>query len=134
MIHRKLQAVFFAILLITACQTSPAEPAALIGSPQKEPAYVATSTLAPTTTSTAESPSPTPNYSPTPDTRLTSHYWREWPVVPALSVYAQTILANALQEGRLDPHTFSKVGDCQMTSDTFLGGYALGKYPIPDGH
>jgi hypothetical protein len=54
--------------------------------------------------------------------------------VPELSTYAQSILANSLQEGRLDPRSFSKVGDCQMTSDTFLGGYALGKYPIPDGH
>ena len=134
MIHRKLQAIFLIILLITACQTSPASETAPVESMQAEAVASQTATPEPIPSATVVPPSPTPNYSPTPDTRLTSHYWREWPVVPPLSIYAQTILANALQGGKLDPHTFSKVGDCQMTSDTFLGGYALGKYPIPDGH
>jgi len=134
MIHRKLQAIFLIILLITACQTSSADGTTPVESTQAEAVASQTATPEPTPSATVAPPSPTPNYSPTPDTRLTSHYWREWPVVPPLSIYAQTILANALQGGKLDPHTFSKVGDCQMTSDTFLGGYALGKYPIPDGH
>jgi len=133
MIHRKLQAVFIILLLITACQPSPADTLP-VESTQEEVVASPTATPEPIPSETVAPPSPTPDYSPTPDTRLTSHYWREWPVVPTLSVYAQTILANLLQEGKLDPHTFSKVGDCQMTSDTFLGGYALGKYPIPDGH
>jgi hypothetical protein len=38
-----------------------------------------------------------------------------------------------MKESGLDLHAFSKVGDCQMTSATFLGGYANGKYPIPPG-
>ena len=133
MIHRKHQAVFIILLLITACQPSPADTLP-VESTQEEVVASPTATPEPIPSETVAPPSPTPDYSPTPDTRLTSHYWREWPVVPTLSVYAQTILANLLQEGKLDPHTFSKVGDCQMTSDTFLGGYALGKYPIPDGH
>ena len=133
MIHRKLQAVFIILLLITACQPSPADTLP-VESTHEEVVASPTATPKPIPSETVAPPSPTPDYSPTPDTRLTSHYWREWPVVPTLSVYAQTILANLLQEGKLDPHTFSKVGDCQMTSDTFLGGYALGKYPIPDGH
>ena len=133
MIHRKLQAVFITLLLITACQPSTADTLP-VESTQEEVVASPTATPEPIPSETVAPPSPTPDYSPTPDTRLTSHYWREWPVVPTLSVYAQTILANLLQEGKLDPHTFSKVGDCQMTSDTFLGGYALGKYPIPDGH
>jgi hypothetical protein len=134
MIHRKLQAVFITLLLITACQPSTAERTFPVESTQEEVVASPTATPEPIPSETVAPPSPTPDYSPTPDTRLTSHYWREWPVVPTLSDYAQTILANLLQEGKLDPHTFSKVGDCQMTSDTFLGGYALGKYPIPDGH
>lgn len=134
MIHRKFQAIFFIILLVTACQPSTADGTPPVESTREELVASPTTTLEPIPSKTPVPPSPTPNYSPTPDTRLTSHYWREWPVVPSLSAYAQTILANALQEGKLDPHTFSKVGDCQMTSDTFLGGYALGKYPIPDGH
>jgi hypothetical protein len=34
----------------------------------------------------------------------------------------------------LDLYTFSKVGDCQMTSATFLEGFADGKYTVPDGY
>jgi hypothetical protein len=65
---------------------------------------------------------------------LTARYWREWPVVPELSPHAQTILQEALKNPNLDPHAFSKVGDCQMTSGTFLGGFANGKYKIPEGY
>lgn len=130
----KLQGLFLVLFLIAACQTSPSTES-IQGSPTLEATLpAATFTPSPPPSATVGPASPTPNYSPTPDTRLTSRYWREWPVVPTLSVYAQTILANLLREGKLDPHTFSKVGDCQMTSDTFMGGYALGKYPIPDGH
>ncbi len=71
---------------------------------------------------------------PTPDTRLTAHYWREWATVPELSERARTILQYAIMNSELDLHIFSKVGDCQMTSGTFLGGFANGKYPIPEGY
>jgi hypothetical protein len=53
--------------------------------------------------------------------------------VPELSTHAQQILYEALRNPRLDPHVFSKVGDCQMTAGTFLAGYANGIYSIPDG-
>ncbi|RJP55005.1 MAG: SGNH/GDSL hydrolase family protein [Anaerolineaceae bacterium] len=76
-------------------------------------------------------PTPAPPLTPTPDTRLTARYWREWITVPDLSPLARQILSHALNNPDLDPHTFSKVGDCQMTSGTFLGGYASAKYPIP---
>jgi hypothetical protein len=66
--------------------------------------------------------------------RLTARYWREWPVVPEFSAHAQEILRLALRSPQLDLHTFSKVGDCQMEAGTFLGGYANGKYKIPEGY
>jgi hypothetical protein len=72
--------------------------------------------------------------SPTADTRPTAKYWREWPIDPELSDRAQALLRASLGNPDLDVHSFSKVGDCQMTTGTFLGGYADGKYPIPDGY
>ncbi len=69
----------------------------------------------------------------TPDTRPKPFYWREWPVSPDLSPKAQQILLNAINNPALDLHAFSKVGDCQMTSATFLGGFANGAYAIPAG-
>src|SRR6266545_1667204 len=67
---------------------------------------------------------PTISFTSTPDTRLTAHYWREWATVPELSERARTIVQSAMKNSELDLHVFSKVGDCQMTSGTFLGGFA----------
>jgi hypothetical protein len=78
--------------------------------------------------------SPPQTLAPTLDTRLKPYYWREWVVNPELSQRAQEIIMNAINNPNLDLHAFSKVGDCQMTSGTFLGGFANGKYAIPDGH
>lgn len=69
----------------------------------------------------------------TPDTRLDPFYWREWPVSPDLSPKAQEMLLSAKNNPALDLYAFSKVGDCQMTSATFLGGFANGAYAIPAG-
>ena len=77
--------------------------------------------------------SPTASASPTPDTRLIPYYWRDWPVSPDLSPHAQEILLGAVNNPSLDLHVFSKVGDCQMTPATFLGGFANGIYIIPAG-
>jgi hypothetical protein len=76
----------------------------------------------------------TNSFSPTPDSRLKPNYWREWPVSPDLSPRAREILQKAILNPDLDLHTFSKVGDCQMTSGTFLNGFANGIYSIPDGY
>jgi len=75
---------------------------------------------------------PTQAFTTTPGTRLSPHYWREWAITPELSGTAQKIIYNIVNNPNLDLHTFSKVGDCQMTSGTFLGGFANGKYKIPD--
>lgn len=78
-------------------------------------------------------PSTTISASVTPDTRLAPRYWREWPVVPLFSIRSQNILKEAKNNPEITLYRFSKVGDCQMTSDTFLGGYARNQYPIPSG-
>jgi hypothetical protein len=69
-----------------------------------------------------------------PDTRLTPYYWREWPETPELSQTALKIIEGAVDNLNLDLHAFSKVGDCQMTSSTFLRGFTNGKYKTPDGY
>jgi hypothetical protein len=125
------------IFLIASCQSAeiPAEPSAV--APQTISTVTATyivtktaaATLIPTVFFTSTS-SPTI----TPDTRLTAHYWREWPVVPDLSPHAEQILLEAARNTRLDLNTFSKVGDCQMVAGTFLAGYASGKYKTPEGY
>jgi hypothetical protein len=75
----------------------------------------------------------TPLDSPTPDTRLLPYYWRDWSVSPDLSATALQILLGARNNPSLDVHFFSKVGDCQMTPATFLGGFANGSYAVPVG-
>jgi hypothetical protein len=92
--------------------------------------FVAVSSLTPTSTQTITLANP---HTSTPDTRLKPYYWREWPVTPDLSPLAREILQNAVKNPNLDLHAFSKVGDCQMTSGTFLGGFADGKYAVPAG-
>jgi hypothetical protein len=64
---------------------------------------------------------------------LPASQWRKWPVVPEFSAHAVDILRRAAQNSALDPHTFSKVGDCQMVAGTFLAGYADGTYSMPEG-
>ncbi len=85
------------------------------------------------------SAAPTQNFppaaspSPTSDNRLKPYYWRDWSISPDLSPNAQEILSKAINNPALDLHTFSKVGDCQMTPSTFLAGFANGEYEIPAG-
>jgi len=125
------------ILLLVSCQsseissqtsiaqTSVAQQVAATDVPTKKP----TVTLTPTVIFT-----PTASPTSTPDTRLTARYWREWPTIPVFSPRAQAILREARGNPDLDPHAFSKVGDCQMTAGTFLAGYVNGKYKIPEGY
>jgi hypothetical protein len=76
----------------------------------------------------------TPTVVSVADNRPDPYYWREWPVNPDLSQRAQEIILSASYSPNLDLHTFSKIGDCQMTPGTFLGGFVNGKYAIPDGY
>jgi hypothetical protein len=96
--------------------------------------FTPTLTLTPGVTSTS-TVTITPTNPPTSTSyaRLAATFWRKWPVVPEFSTHAQQILYQAVRNPGLDPHVFSKVGDCQMTAGTFLAGYANGIYSIPDG-
>lgn len=105
-------------------------------SPSPRPLIIE-STAPPTVSALTPSQPPpelfSPSYTPTMDTRLTAKYWREWSVIPELSHYAKEILQLALRDFNLDPQRFSKIGDCQFTTDTFLAGYVKGIYTPPLG-
>ncbi len=129
---------FFGLsVLIAACSPTPANPDTR-PTDTIFPTEIL-STLPPTFTATI-TPSltiiftPTISPSPTPDTRPIPYYWRDWPVTPVLSFRAREILRLALNNPALDSHAFSKVGDCQFTPATFLGGFVDGVYAIPDGY
>jgi hypothetical protein len=104
------------------------EPTELIVTPTRTTIGLSTTSLVRTQIS-----DPTPSPSSTPDTRPVPYYWRDWPIAPDLSFHAREILSNVINNTALDLHTFSKVGDCQMTPATFLGGFANGEYAIPAG-
>lgn len=98
----------------------------------------ATSTPAPTSTvessvSSTVTPQPTATIVIAPEAKIDPVDWRDWPIVPSFSAQAKQILAAAQSNPALDLHTFSKVGDCQMTAGTFLAGYTNGKYEVPEG-
>lgn len=46
--------------------------------------------------------------------------WKEWPILPVVSDRAKQIYRAGIAAGR-DPHKFSKVGDCQVIRQYFLG-------------
>lgn len=64
--------------------------------------------------------------------RLDAKQWRTWPTVPVFSIKARIILQQAKTNPSLNLRTFSRVGDCQLTVGTFLGGYVTGQYPVTE--
>ncbi len=69
---------------------------------------------------------------PTPVPTLESGQWMTLPVIPQLTERALEIYAEGIRLGN-DPHTFSKVGDCQNVPSMFVsiydypGFYTLGE-------
>ena len=59
-------------------------------------------------------------------TRLNPQDWREWPIIPTATARAIEIYRDGQMMG-LDPHAFSKVGDCQSVKAAFMG-----YFDIPD--
>ncbi len=84
----------------------------------------------PPPTSTTVPPTATPvgpTLTPTPDTRLLPRYWRQWPIVPALTGRARTAFELGQTLGA-DTHVFTRIGDCQSVPDVFLGIYGTERY------
>lgn len=144
-----LSVAFVMVIALSSCNTvtsgdeeNPIQPTVSYTTPEIEfgsnekftTVATDTSPTAPSFSVPDQTFTPGQTATPAPDTRLTPYSWREWPVNPELSQEAQGIIMNAVNNPALDPRTFSKVGDCQMTSGTFLGGFANGKYAIPEGY
>lgn len=91
---------------------------------------VPTDILAPQATETPlapATPTATPPYDP--------ESWQEQPVIPVISSKMREVYQRGLELGN-NPHSFSKIGDCETQTEYFLiefdlgtRGYNLGPYP-----
>jgi hypothetical protein len=67
----------------------------------------------------------------TADTRLPPEDWQNWPVVPQATHRASQIYQQGLAQG-VDPHAFSKIGDCQSIKEALMGMFDKpGRYQLP---
>ena len=73
---------------------------------------------------TIVAPTVIPGPTATTATRLNPQDWREWPIVPTVTARAIEIYRNGQMMG-LDPHAFSKVGDCQSVKAAFMGYFDI---------
>jgi hypothetical protein len=131
------------LVLLFGCRVSQSEltlPAEVHPSQQAAPTTPSTirpsTTVAFSTPEAASSPtveagsailnqsSPTPGWkflwTATPDARISPRYWRQYPVIPALSARAKEILSKGISNGN-DVHAFSVIGDCQSMPPVFMG-------------
>lgn len=137
-----LLSTLLGLILLTACQNTSAaslptvtnEAIVSVEQTLTDPAPVTSSTQTPVelptetlnATSEAPQPSSTPSPSPTPE-----DFWQQLPVIPTeLSDKMREVYQKGIAMGN-DPHTFTKLGDCNSMSPDFLHGfggmYDLGK-------
>lgn len=122
---RWVAVLFIGILLLTSCTPAatslPSPTDATVSPAQTETETVA----APIESETSSTENPLPNQ-PTPtevvETRLPPEQWQQWPVVPELTGREKAIYQRGLALGN-DPHSFSKVGDCQAIKSVLMGIY-----------
>jgi hypothetical protein len=83
----------------------------------------------------APTPAPTNSAGPLPtEDRLPPEQWQKWSIVPALTARALEIYKQGIAAGS-DPHSFSKIGDCQSVTAAFFGIYDQpGAYALPKGY
>jgi hypothetical protein len=84
-------------------------------------------------TESPEAEIPEINPSPTTDSRITPQEWQSWPIVPTLSPAMIEIYYQGLELGNR-PEAFSKVGDCQIIPEVFLGELEDVNYRLPTGY
>jgi len=111
---KKMLSLVILPVFLAACQGA-AQPLPTIPQPQ--------ATASPTDLPTPAMiviPTRAPDPTATSPTRLPPEAWQEWPVVPTVTPRAIQIYQSGLAMG-LDPHAFSKVGDCQSVKAAFLG-------------
>ena len=130
-------AAFLAIgvMVMTACTPGATLPAEDLKPTTDATAEIAASTdeYSPTDDVTiAETPTevtPEPTPIPIVDNRLPPEQWQQWPVIPELTGREKEIYLRGLSLGN-DPHSFSKVGDCQAIKEVLMGIYDLNRYSL----
>jgi len=111
---RSIWLVFLLIFLVSCQGTMQVVPTAS-QLPQASPS---STDLPPV--ETIVGPTMVPDPTSTSQTRLPPEDWRDWPVVPSVTAGAIQIYQRGQVMG-LDPHAFSKVGDCQSVKAAFMG-------------
>jgi len=130
------------VMLLSACggeaasPLPPVETPLAVVSPAGPTAYeytitipetLAVSTTMPvfvTRTPVSQASSPQPSLTPIIDTRLPPGSWMAWPVVPAVTARAKEIYQRGIALGN-NPHSFSKIGDCQAIKEVLMGIYDI---------
>ena len=84
-----------------------------------------TSSESNSTSSTPVQPTPTADNRPLPDN------WQDWPIIPILSPAMIDLYQQGEELGNRD-NAFSKVGDCQIIPDVFLGVFEEVTYSLPE--
>jgi hypothetical protein len=118
---------YLACLWLAALLTACSPPAPLTATPVATPTLSQAPSL--TTTGTSEA-------TLTPDLRLPPERWQEWPVIPQWISPRMLEIYRLGQELGNDPHSFSKIGDGEISTAWFLISYdsepsffELGPYP-----
>lgn len=73
----------------------------------------------------------TPQHTATADLRLPPEKWQDWPIIPEATNRTQEIYAKGVELG-VNPHAFSKIGDCQNVKEAFMRIYDVEQYKLQD--
>ncbi|MDP1713602.1 MAG: SGNH/GDSL hydrolase family protein [Anaerolineales bacterium] len=110
----KIRTVFLFLIItsLTACAgaTEASQPEVEVTSP---------GTVVEITDTASEAPELTEAPTAAPRPTLAADEWKTLPIVPTISDMARAIYQRGLEMGN-DPNAFSKVGDCQTSTDFFL--------------
>ena len=110
-----------------ATEPPPAQPLELAATLPPDPS--ATQPLEPTATNTIQPENDTIKriapYEPHTGEQTAYQNWQQWPVLPVVSQRAREIYQRGLANGN-DPSRFSKIGDCQVIRQYFLGYFDKG--------
>jgi len=68
---------------------------------------------------------------PTKDVRPLPENWQSWPIIPKPTNRAKEIYQHGIEKG-VNPHAFSKIGDCQNVKEAFMGIYDTNRYFLQD--
>ena len=118
--------VLMMIALLTACSGAPQTMVA------KNTATLTVNKVTPVATETLEVAAPASISTPRPT--LAVNEWQNLPIVPTVSDTARAIYQRGLAMGN-NPQVFSKVGDCQTSTDFFLVEFDhAGQYSLGDQH